>query len=183
MYGYKIPFGDAYAMFPCDTVYGNIEIKSYLNQDELKKAIENLKSLKMLQRKDASVYNITPHRAIDFAGAEKKKTNHYLTCIFAYDSLSADTLLEHIKNLHEDAKYLPEMIVLWEKHCILFPMNENVIALGGGADSYGSFCYKDNLSEMFISTFIWLLERIDLDINVDALVNYAFYENLKGSKS
>ncbi len=45
IFSYIIPYIDNYIQFPCEPIYGNIEIKSYLNEEELIRAFENIKRL------------------------------------------------------------------------------------------------------------------------------------------
>lgn len=60
VFSYIIPYIDNYIQFPCESVYGNIEIKSFLNKDELIKAIENIKSMKSLKREGTHSWTMTP---------------------------------------------------------------------------------------------------------------------------
>lgn len=46
IFSYYIPYIDNFIQFPCESIYGNIEIKSFLDKEELNTAIENIKSMK-----------------------------------------------------------------------------------------------------------------------------------------
>ena len=39
LYSYIVPYSDSFIQFPCDSVYGNIEIKSYLKKKDFKEAL------------------------------------------------------------------------------------------------------------------------------------------------
>ncbi len=51
--------GDA-SLFPCESVFGALEVKSKLDSAELDKCIQNAQSLKSLQRTDSTSLDITP---------------------------------------------------------------------------------------------------------------------------
>ena len=70
-------------MFPCESVYGNIEVKTTLNKDTIKESIENIASLKRLKRKDATEFDITPHLELTITGQHLgTKKNNYFGVVF-----------------------------------------------------------------------------------------------------
>jgi len=57
-------------MFPCESVYATIEVKSRLDSSELANAIQNVRSVKELRRAPSDMLDITsPDRLIAPAGA------------------------------------------------------------------------------------------------------------------
>ena len=68
VFSYIIPYIDNYIQFPCESIYGNIEIKSFLNKDELMKAIDNIKSMKSLKREGTHSWTVTPLVSIKING-------------------------------------------------------------------------------------------------------------------
>lgn len=73
---------DTKLIFPCESVFGNIEIKSNMkSKKDLESAIENIRSLKSLEREKSIAVDITPiYRLLMGEGFEvdDKKRNPYL---------------------------------------------------------------------------------------------------------
>src|SRR5690554_6704423 len=56
------------SLFPCESIYGQIEVKSMLNSAELQASVENIISVKKLDRSESSGLDITPFQALNFQG-------------------------------------------------------------------------------------------------------------------
>lgn len=110
------------SLFPCESVYGSIEVKSYLNEETFKQAIENIKSVRELNRREANCLDITPIRHLDLSPEtfrfSTEKTNEYLNIIFCYDSVSEETITNYIKELNYDLELLPTIIYIHKKGII-----------------------------------------------------------------
>ena len=50
LHSYVAPYMDDFIYFPCESVYGNIEIKSTLDKKSFMESLENIASLKALKR-------------------------------------------------------------------------------------------------------------------------------------
>lgn len=68
LFSYRIPFDENFMIFPCESVYGNIEIKTKLDINSLQLSIGNIASLKSLYREDATEFNITPKLELTIGG-------------------------------------------------------------------------------------------------------------------
>lgn len=89
-------------LFPCEAIYGSIEVKTMLDEKSFKDALENVKSVRELKRENANCLDITPLRHLDLSKSNfrynENRTNEYLNIIFAYDSVGEKTLTEYIQN-------------------------------------------------------------------------------------
>jgi hypothetical protein len=54
-------------LFPCESVYGEIEVKSNLSSSELTQSLDNIASMKGLTRQDSSMLDITPIMRINIS--------------------------------------------------------------------------------------------------------------------
>lgn len=99
------------SIFPIESVYGIIEVKSKLSKDELLKGLENIKSVKMLAPKDIinvssmPAMSLTMERPIPFG------------IIFAYalENNSLNSLVENLKSWeveNPNRLYWPNLIVI-----------------------------------------------------------------------
>lgn len=128
IFSYLIPYMDNFIQFPCESVYGNIEIKSYLDKNEFDKAIENIASLKKLERKGTHSWTVTPLVNITINGLPNNSDrNPYFGIIFAYDSVEVSTVVSYINELTKSSSILPNAIILYSKHTILIQTKSNVI--------------------------------------------------------
>lgn len=78
------------SLYPCENVFGTIEVKSLLDTAQLEVALENIASVKSLPRSSSDMCDILPFRRLG-AGAgltyDKTQRNPYLGLVFAYDGL------------------------------------------------------------------------------------------------
>lgn len=68
LYSYRLPINDNFMIFPAESVYGNIEIKTKLNSKTVKESIDNIVSLKKLKRNDATEFDVTPFLRLTING-------------------------------------------------------------------------------------------------------------------
>lgn len=128
VFSYIIPYIDNFIQFPCESIYGNVEIKSYLNKEELKKAIDNIKSMKSLKRVGTHSWTVTPLTSIQINGKpDNTDRNPYFGIIFAYDSIESSSILDYLKELDTPSNLLPNTIVLYNKQTIIIQGNDNSI--------------------------------------------------------
>ncbi len=105
------------SIFPCESVYGVIEVKSKLDTRELVIAIENVRSLKELSRANSDMLDLLPARRLATGrglAASKHVRNPYLGIVFTYDGLTSNaTLAEVNRQLAEygdKRMHLPDFI-------------------------------------------------------------------------
>ena len=81
------------SLFPAESVFGSIEVKSNLNGNELRTSIENVVSLKRLTRSDSDVADLSPLLRLDVGGGLRftgGKRNPYLGYVFGYQGISPE---------------------------------------------------------------------------------------------
>ena len=117
------------SLFPCESIYGTVEVKSQLSKEELIKSIDNIISVKILQRAASDMRDILPIRHIgigDGLSFSPDKMNPYLGVIFAYDGLSAEKVADHLNhalflvkrdNLPDS---LPDFVFSYQKQYMIF---------------------------------------------------------------
>lgn len=156
VFSYIIPYIDNYIQFPCESIYGNIEIKSFLNKDELMKAIDNIKSMKSLKREGTHSWTVTPLVSIKINGlSDNTDRNPYFGIIFAYDSVEALTVLNYLENLDIPSNLLPNAIVLYSKRTIIFQATDSNIE-GFPSNDFNKYVML-NCGEETLAVFIGLL--------------------------
>ena len=122
LYSYIVPYTKEFIQFPYESVYGNIEIKTFLDKNELANAINNIISLKSLCRREPDAAQIVPNRMIEIEGIEwnNKGTNEIFGIIFSFDSLSPEKIIEHLRTIDSALlPFLPNMIVLYKSKTII----------------------------------------------------------------
>lgn len=158
-------------LFPCESVYGSIEVKTMLDKKSFEDAIENVKSVRELKREKADCLDITPIRRLDLAKEKfiynENRTNEYLNVIFAYDSVNEDTLINYIKNLQYDYELLPTFIYVHKKGIIFSKVhnekqNSYLMMNHKENNNYVLSKYGDNGMTAFFILLNAMLEQIQL---------------------
>lgn len=146
-------------LFPCESVYGEIEVKSHLSTEELIKSLDNIESMKKLSREDSKTLDITPLYELKIGAGltcDSSKRNNYLGIIFGFDGLElktlADKLDEELK--HRDKKYMPDFIFCYKKGYMILKMDASN-KLVGIQDEFSHYaviyCNKDIIPMMFLT--------------------------------
>lgn len=178
LFSYLAPYMDDFIYFPCESVYGNIEIKSSLNKQSFNDAVENIASLKKLSRKAIDSYYVNPMKPLSINNVtwDIQAYSEYLGIIFAYESVSSNTVLEYINdgisNGTMDRDKLPNIIVLFKEQKIIVRYHQckdgkYAIHPLGQYDGYlVEECGENVLSEFLILLFVSLrsIELRALDI-------------------
>lgn len=178
LFSYIAPYMDDFIYFPCESVYGNIEIKSNLNKQSFEEAAKNIASLKKLSRKCIESFHINPMKPLCIKNVtwDVQAVNEYLEVIFAYDSVSSSTVLSYIQDcINEgtlDRDELPNIIVLFQEKKIIIRYHQcedgmyEIHPLGKYDGYLVEECGEDILSEFLILLFIALrsIELRALDI-------------------
>lgn len=173
LYSYIAPYMEDFIYFPCESVYGNIEIKSRLDKASFIEAVENIASLKKLKREKADTYYINPITPLVIEGVKWniQVLSEYLGIIFAYDSVKADTILCYISEVVQNniikREHLPNIIVLMKEKKIItryYKNEDNKYEIRPIGEFYGFMvedCEDNILSEFLILLFV-LLRNINL---------------------
>jgi len=167
LYSYKIPYSDNFIQFPCESIYGNIEVKSYLSKGDFLKSVENIASLKKLNRDSTTALNVTPFLEFGLGGGlefnDTGNKNDYIGIVFAYDSPSIHTIMTYFDLVNVNEKLLPDYFVIYNKKTIICKLKDN----------YAGFNIKDfthfipvNTGEdtlpIFISQLLTMLQSMHL---------------------
>jgi hypothetical protein len=101
------------SLYPCESVYGEIEVKSRLDSTELNVAVGNIRSLKALHRSPSHMLDILPHRRLNTGEGlsfDKQLRNPYLGIIFAYDGLTLESTSNALNALLAEPQFDPELL-------------------------------------------------------------------------
>ena len=168
-------------LFPCESVYGSIEVKTMLDEKSFKEAIENIKSVRELKREKSTCLDIISLRHLDLSKNtfryNENRANEYLNIIFAYDSVNEKTLNEYIQKLEYDYELLPTFIYVYKKGIIFAKVNvENDISYLGMNhlvnNNYTLSKYGDDGLTAFFILLNAMLEQIQLkSIDYSSLCN------------
>src|SRR5262249_43601 len=101
-------------LFPCESVYGTIEVKSILSKEELQASVSNIGSVKRLKRAGTDMLDVTPISRITVGGgitySQPHISNPYLGIVFAYDGLLAETALDILRAQLASGEYSAELL-------------------------------------------------------------------------
>jgi hypothetical protein len=89
------------SLFPCESVFGLIEVKSELTSAELEISVANVASVKRLARQPSDMCDLLPFRRLGVGGGLEYDTqtrNPYVGFVFAYGGLVAETALVDLNN-------------------------------------------------------------------------------------
>lgn len=121
LFSYSIPKGD-YTLVPFESAYGEIEVKSLLNKEAFNESLANIASFKSLYRPSPDPCQVLPTLAIDIKGVNWE-TETFTTpfgCIFAYDSVKPDTIMDYLLERGPlNPAVMPDMIVLLKEKTII----------------------------------------------------------------
>jgi hypothetical protein len=132
------------SLFPCESIYGTIEVKSRLSVAELETSIANGASVKRLARAPADGGDLLPYRRLAFAAPlalDPQQRNPYLSMIFAYEGLAAPTVVEvlnrHLASGPAPAALLPDYLFSYRRgFAVLRAQGNQVAPFGGPFDRY-----------------------------------------------
>lgn len=122
LFSYAIPMGDYYTI-PIESAYGEIEVKSMLNQETFFQSIENIASFKSLKKEPPMDCQILPNFELVIEGVVWKKSGYTkpFGAVFAFDSVEPETVLSYFHKIQPlNPSLMPDMIVLLKKKTIIF---------------------------------------------------------------
>jgi hypothetical protein len=181
-------------LFPCESVFGSVEVKSQLTTEELDTAIENVASLKRLERAPSDMLDLLPFRRLNVGQGlsfDKGVKNPYLGMVFTYDGLTAATVLDKLNKLvanpDQNKALLPDFIFNYRRSYMiekskLVDKVAQPAFLGEPFDFYVSIdTGQDTLPIFFLTMNIWLnntlLRAPDLNAYWVQLVGQAIKSN------
>ena len=106
-------------LFPAESIYGSIEVKSNLSTTELKKACENIASVKRLTRQPTDPLDLLPHLHLTLGPGLAlspgwKPCNPYVGVVFGYSGAAPESLVltfgEEIRAHKDRTEELPDFI-------------------------------------------------------------------------
>ena len=159
-------------LYPCESVFGSIEVKTHLNKETLEQGVENIVSLKKLDREASDMLDIVPFRRINVGKGltfSKAKMNYYLGVIFAYRGLEFPKVagfLNEQSNIPEKRMMLPDFVFNLERGYMVFRYKaEKGIRrpshAGEKYDGYGLVVLgKDTLPLFYLTVNIWLNKSV-----------------------
>jgi len=160
-----VMFGTGFGLFPCESVFGAIEVKSTLEGKELKQSIENIKSLKALNRAPSTAFDILPYNDFSFgqrlAVHDQPRRNPYVGVVFSYASMKPKTIVNRLNQMVHIEGYkelLPDLICCFkEQHIIarstIIGTEIEIKAPGQDYDLFLDFGLKEDTLPIF---FLWL---------------------------
>jgi len=154
-------------VFPSESIYACVEVKSNLTSDELQKAIDNIASVKKLQRDSADSTQILPHVKIELGAGLKVGAgvrNPYLGVVFGYKGVSAETAMQTLAAQPLDMQSLPDFVVCREPGYMLVRVDDAGRATGPGKPwkAYAKINFGDDALPLFFLTLNTCLSSIRL---------------------
>lgn len=170
------------SLFPCESVFDEIEVKSNLTSNELNIAIDNIASLKKLEREKATVQDITPIINLKFDPRSFRisdlKKNNYLGVIYAYDGLKAGTIAKKLHEHQEEKEFKPDFIFNQKKKYMIFKVKGE--AWGVMDSDFDHYAYidtdEDTLTFMFLTLNAWLNDIRLKTVNYDKYLKLVISE-------
>jgi len=158
------------SLFPSESVYGTVEVKSRLSTEELEDSIANIESVKCLSRSSSDMCDILPFRRIRVGAGltyGREMRNPYLGIIFAYGGLTAETvtkeLNQHLRVQKQPPQYLPDFVFSHHNGYTVIRTLHGVAAKFGGAfDGYQFIESGDDTLPLFFLTLNTCLNQIIL---------------------
>lgn len=101
-------------VFPCESVYACIEVKSDLSSDEIQTAVDNIASVKGLKREPSDASQILSHVRLNLGyglSAGNGVLNPYLGVILGYKGVTARTALQKLQAQSLEKELLPDFLV------------------------------------------------------------------------
>ncbi len=162
------------SLFPCEAVYGLIEVKSVLSTAELESSITNIESVKKLARSPSDMLDLLPFRRLNVGAGlnyDKQARNPYFGVVFAYDGLTVDTvlstLLGHLTTPRLPREQLPDFVFLYKRGAtIIRTRREGDLLLpappGAPFDTYAAIPSGGDTLPLFFLTLNTVLNGIIL---------------------
>lgn len=112
-------------LIPVESVYATIQVKKTLSSDDLRSAIENIRSIKALVRERVGPDYVTPNKRIQNLGLPGNKDirNPYFSAIFAFTAGRSMTAV--LRQLEQETANVPHMewpdVIIVYKEGVILP--------------------------------------------------------------
>lgn len=162
-----------YFLFPCESVYGNIEVKSHLDTVALNAAIANTASLKQLTREPSDMLDITPISRLQVGAGlthDRAPRNRYLSIVFALDGMAPEHVVRKLSESPPQQRHLlPDFVFNLDKGFMVAPCQSNddtgnlqVGPLSKQCLGYASILLKEDVLPMLYLTLNVILNHLRL---------------------
>jgi len=154
-------------VFPCESIYACVEVKSNLTSDELQIAVDNIASVKCLQRQSSDAAQILPHVRLQLGaglGAGPGVTNPYLGVVFGYKGVTSDTAMKTLTSQSIDQQHLPDFVVCCDPGYLIIRLKDDGRPAGPGKPwkGYGVIAVGDDALPIFFLTLNTCLSSLRL---------------------
>lgn len=162
------------SLYPCESVYGTVEVKSRLSKGELETSISNIASVKCLARTQSDMCDILPFRRFGIGAGltyDTRPRNPYLGFVFAYDGIVAQTaanvLNHHLQSRQLPAEHLPDFIFSYRQGYTVLKVKQQgqqlvPAPLGHGFDEYSVILSGNDTLPLFFLTLNICLNQLIL---------------------
>lgn len=158
-------------LFPAESVYGSIEVKSTLSLSELDRACGNVASVKKLSRRQADTLDLLPFLRLPLGpgltgGGDFR--NPYLGVTFAYKGVRVESVLDDLTRRLAEAptnrELLPNFVFVGEPGYMVYRRRADGTPAGPGCDynTYGWIPSGSDTMALFFVTLIACLGELRL---------------------
>jgi len=158
--------GDPVSLFPAESVFGSIEVKSNLTVDEFKIACDNIASVKRLPRAQSTMLQFSPQ--VEFSvdaqlfHYDQRIRNPYMGFVFGYRGATVETIGNELDRLlrerPSEKMLLPDFVFVADRGYVLFRCNDSGVVPPGG--DFTRFAYlksgEDTLPFFFVTVNAFL---------------------------
>ncbi len=150
-------------LFPAESVYGSIEVKSHLSLEELDRACKNVASIKKLPRRRADSLDLLPFLRFGVGpgltgGGDFR--NPYLGVVFSYRGVNVDSVLIDLTNRLADAsvdrQLLPDFVFVAEPGYMVYRRRADGTPAPPGVD-FGTYGWIPSGNDTMALFFVTLL--------------------------
>jgi hypothetical protein len=157
-------------LFPAESVFGSIEIKSRLDSHELQSACDNIASLKQLNRQSTDMMDLTPLSRFPITEVfsyNTRRRNHYICGVLAYSGISSNAVTDalNVRRVRSPSTslMLPDYIFVIDPGYVVarlsYPPDGPLILAPGSDVHYSSLeAGKDTLSLFYLTLNLLLRE-------------------------
>ncbi|HEV1285519.1 MAG TPA: DUF6602 domain-containing protein [Bryobacteraceae bacterium] len=176
------------SLFPAESVFGSIEVKSNLTKDELQIACDNVASLKRLPREQSDLlqFSLQIHFDVDSRtfGYDKRSRNPYMGVVFGYRGATVETigaeLDRRLRERPDEKMLLPDYVFVADRGYVFLRWNDSGAVPPGGP--FSRFAYleigQDVLPFFFVTVNAFLSQLRLKGINFTDLWSQYFGELL-----
>jgi hypothetical protein len=185
-------------LFPAESVFGSIEVKSYLSVDELKTACDNIRSVKSLKRSSSDMCDLLPSvrlRLGNGLSADPSVRNPYVGFVWAFDGCSAETASNVMTDMFlraqnpTDRQLLPDGIIVWKKGYLIVRVEQkqgmnNIGALGRDFTTFAFLKAGKDVLPLFYLMLNTVLGELRLKtIDTESIFFQVFKSYMRGPES